>query len=142
MGTRRPPAHPSFRFSVDIEGINQAIFTECTLPDAAWDVLEIKEGGQNTYVHKLPGRRISGKITLKSGLGKADLISWYQKCMGEQWIRKDVTVKLLAVDKSEVISWKLSKAFPTKWSGPSLKSDDSSIAIETLELAYESLTTE
>ncbi len=142
MPTRRPPAHPSFRFTVEIEGINQAVFTECTLPSIDWDVLEIKEGGQNQLVHQRPGRRKSGKITLKSGLGKADLISWYQKCMGELWIRKDVTVRLLGVDKSEVISWKLSKAFPTKWSGPSLKSEDSSIAIETLELAYQSLTTE
>ena len=142
MPTNRPPEHPSFRFTVEIEGINQAIFTECTLPDVAWDALEIKEGGQNQLVHQLPGRRKSGKITLKSGLGKADLIRWYQKCMGEQWIRKDVTVKLLDLGKNDVISWKLSKAFPTKWAGPNLKSDDSSIAIETLELAYQSLTTE
>ena len=131
MPTRRPPAHPSFRFTVEIEGINHAVFTECTLPSIDWDLLEIKEGGQNQFVHQFPGRRKSGKLTLKSGLGTADLIGWYQKCMNEMWIRKDVTVTLLDVTSSPVISWRLSKAFPSKWTGPALKSDANTIAVGT-----------
>ena len=142
MPTRRPAAHPAFRFTVEIEGINHAVFTECALPPVGWDVLEVKEGGQNEYVHQFPGRRKSGKVTLKSGLGTADLITWYQKCMDQLWVRKDVTITLLDVARQPVISWKLSKAFPSSWSGPSLKTDANTVAIESLELAFQTLTTD
>lgn len=136
----RTTAHPSFRFLIQIDGIDKAVFSECSLPSIDWDVLEIKEGGQNSYVHLLPGRRTSAKVTLKSGLGKTDLYNWYANCMGDNWVRKDVTVRLLDVSSDPVLTWKLAKAFPTKWSSPTLKSDDSTIAIETLELACAEVT--
>lgn len=60
--------HPGFRFVVAINGIPAAVFTECSLPNIEWDILEVKEGGLNSYVHQLPGLRKSSKITLKRGL--------------------------------------------------------------------------
>lgn len=137
-----PIAHPSFRFLVEFSGNVQAVFSECTLPSVEWDVLEVKEGGQNEYIHQLPGHRKASKMTLKTGLGSQSLLAWYKKCMGQQWERKTVTVILLDVAHKEVMRWNMADAIPIRWKSPTLKSDDNSIAIEELELACGAVTVE
>ena len=134
----RRNVNPGFRFVVDIEDIPQGVFTECTLPVVDWDYTEIKEGGLNTYVHRLPGRRKFASITFKNGVGTSALLNWYIDTLEETFKRRQVTVKLLnAKDKSQspIMTWDIANAYPIKWTGPTLKSDDNTIAVQTLELA-------
>jgi phage tail-like protein len=35
--------------------------------------------------------------------------------------------------------WNLQRAFPSKWTGPDLKSDKGAVAVETLEITHEGL---
>jgi phage tail-like protein len=142
MTVYRPTANPAFRFKVEISGVTQAVFTECILPTVEWDVQELKEGGQNTYVHQLPGQRKVGKLTLKTGLGTKSLLDWYKKCMNQEWERRSVTIILLDVAHQEVMRWNINGAFPTSWKSPTLKSDDNSVAIEELVLACNEVTVE
>jgi len=125
----------AFRFIVDVDGKTQAAFTECTLPVVDWEIEEVKEGGLNTFTHQLPGRRKAGKITLKNGVGKSELVDWFVKTMSETYVRKPVTVTLLDLASKPVITWDLADAYPVKWTGPALKSDSSTVAIQTLDLA-------
>ena len=131
----RRQTYPAFRFLVDVEGKTQAAFTECTLPNIDWDIEEVKEGGLNTFTHQLPGRRKAGKISLKNGVGKSELVDWYIQTMSETFVRKAVTVTLLDLASKPVITWNLADALPVKWTGPSLKSDSNTVAIQTLDLA-------
>lgn len=134
----RALANPTFRFIVSIDGISQGVFTECTLPSVEWETEEIKEGGLNTYVHQLPGRRRSSKLTLKNGVGTSALVNWYRETMNESFTRRNITIKLLnAKDKlnGPIMTWNIQGAYPTKWTGPQLNSGENSIAIQTLELA-------
>ncbi len=134
--TYRTGAHPAFRFKVTIAQKDQAAFTECSLPSIECEVEEIKEGGLNTYIHQLPSRHKSGKVTLKRGVGKSDLLTWYLESMGEKFTRKNVTITLLDTSLKPLISWDLANAYPVKMSGPDLKTDSNSIAIQSLELAF------
>lgn len=129
--------HPGFRFIVAINGIPAAVFTECTLPNIEWEIQEVKEGGLNSYVHQLPGLRKSSKITLKRGLVSDVLTEWYMSMMLGSFTtaRRVITITLLNSMKLPVCTWNIMNAFPTKWSGPTLKSDDNAIAVETLEIA-------
>lgn len=131
----RKQSFAAFRFIVDVEGKTQAAFTECTLPLVEWEIEEVKEGGLNTFTHQLPGRRKAGKITLKNGVGKSELVDWFIQTMSENFQRKSVTVTLLDLSSKPVITWNLADAYPIKWTGPALKSDTSAIAIQTLDLA-------
>jgi phage tail-like protein len=131
----RGQAHAAFRFVVEIANQKVAAFTECTLPAIEWEIEEVKEGGVNTFTHQLPGRRKAAKITLKNGVGKSELLDWYQKTMSGNFARKPVTVILLDAKKQPVMTWKVENAFPSKWSAPDLKADSNTIAIETFELA-------
>lgn len=133
--TLRALTNATFRFVIDVEGEAQGAFTECTLPIIEWDVEEIKEGGLNTFTHQLPGRRKGAKITLKHGVGTSELMNWYVDTMNESFTRKPMTVTLLNAKYQSVMTWHINDAYPTKWTGPQLKSSENSIAIQSLELA-------
>ena len=132
-------AYPTFRFVVEINGKAVGAFTECTMPSLEWDVLEVEEGGQNRYVHSLPGRRKKATLTLKNGVALApDMLAWYKDAMTEKWQPPDsraITIKLMDETGTQVMSMSIERCLPVKWTGPSLKPDENTIAIQTLELA-------
>lgn len=127
--------HIAFRYIIEIDGKRLAVFTECTLPTIEWELEEVKEGGLNTYVHQLPSRRKAARLTLKHGIGKSPLFDWYLKTLIEKFEPRDITVKLLDVTGANVVTWVMEKAFPIKWTGPQLKSDSNTVAIQSLEFA-------
>jgi phage tail-like protein len=128
-------AIPAFRFAVSIEGESQAVFTECTLPVIEWEVEPVKEGGLNTFVYQLPGRRKPATVSLKNGIGNKELLKWYFEAMSEKFSRKNVSITLLDSRKKKVMVWDINDALPIKWTGPQLQANSNAIAIQTLELA-------
>jgi phage tail-like protein len=140
---KRAEGYPAFRFVVQIDGIGEAVFTECTLPNLEVEVDEQKEGGFNTGTHLLPGRVRRGTITLKRGLASAStLMSWYLAVMQGKIkeSRRPVSVILYDSQGEQLMRWDFSGAYPHKWVGPTLNSASNDLAIESLELSYESLT--
>ena len=141
--SKRPEAHPAFRFAVQIDGITEALFSECTLPSLEVEVEEEKEGGFNRGTHLLPGRVKKGSLTLKRGLTTSSaLLAWYVDVMQGlvQENLRQVSVILYDSLGEQVMRWDFSGAYPNKWSGPKLNSAANEIAIETLELSFESVT--
>ena len=133
-------AIPAFRFVIDIAGERQAAFTECTLPTIEWDAEEIKEGGLNTYIHQLPGRRKPARVTLKNGVGSSELLKWFIQTMTEKITRQPVTITLLGADYNPVLTWNIQDAYPLRWTGPQLKTDANTIAVQQLDLACGEIT--
>ncbi len=135
---------PVFRFLVSTGGNSLGVFTECTLPVIEWELEDVKEGGQNNFVHQLPGRRKAARLTLKNGVGKSALMDWFWQLLEGKIVRKSLTVQLLQTQdtNSVVMSLHIQKAYPVKWSGPTLKSDDNSIAIQTVEFVCGEITKE
>jgi phage tail-like protein len=114
-------------------------FTECVLPNLEVKTDPIEEGGQNTYIHKLPKRVEVGTITLKKGLTPhVAFIDWYMLVV-EGKVEDAMQEVIISVRNPlglGVATWFLHKAYPIKWRGPSLKAGDSAIAIEELELVH------
>lgn len=125
-------SHVAFRYVVEIDGDKLAAFTECELPQIEWELEEVKEGGLNSYVHQLPGRRKSARLTLKHGVGKGLLFEWYLDTLNENFKTKNITITLLDVTGERVATWDCRNAYPYKWGGPQLKADSNSVAIQTL----------
>ncbi len=141
----RNQANPTFRFIVSIAGISQGVFTECTLPTIEWETEEVKEGGLNTYIHQLPGRRRGTKLVLKNGVGSSHLMHWYRESMNELLHRRNITIVLLNSKHKLTVPmmiWNIQDAYPTKWAGPQLNTSQNSIAIQTLEFACGHVTME
>jgi phage tail-like protein len=128
-----------YRFLVTIEGIYNLLFTEFRLPSLQVDVERIQEGGQNAYIHQLPVRVNTGTVSLRHGLTRdMSLLNWYLDVMKGDLDKayRQVTVALVDSMSVPVVVWSFRNAYPVKWSGPSLKTDSSEIAIEELELVY------
>jgi phage tail-like protein len=137
----RQLANASFRFVVEVDAIPLGAFTECTLPTLELETEEIKEGGLNTYVHQLPGRRKASKVVLKNGVGIAtEIMAWYLKSMRGEFSRRSVTITLLSPRFIPIMVWSIQDAYPNKWTGPNLKSDDNTVAIQALELVCGDIT--
>ena len=140
----RASSVPVFRFLLSANGDSLGVFTEFTLPVIEWELEEVKEGGQNDYIHQLPGRRKTARLTLKNGVGKSELMQWFWQMLEGEIERKTLMVQLLATqDKNSVVmTLNIQDAYPMKWSGPTLKADDNSIAIQTVEFVCGQITKE
>lgn len=140
-----------YHYYVEMKGITEAIFTECTGLQIETEVYEYKEGGVNTHIHRLPGRSKFGNITLKKGIARkttatdgpwdSALWEWHWNIINGNIVR--YTFSIILVDPNypgqEAARWNVVNAFPVKWVGPTLKSGDSAVAIETIELAHQGI---
>ena len=76
---QRVDPYGNFNFLVEIDGITRAAFHEVSGFDSTIDVVEHREGGENTTVRKLPGMTKHSNIVLKWGLADdADLYNWHR----------------------------------------------------------------
>jgi phage tail-like protein len=138
MASTTPEVHSAFRFAVKIGG-EEALFTECTLPSLEVNTTEQKEGGYNKGIHMLPGPVKSGRITLKRGIAKAnEMLKWYLDVASgkPKAAERNISVIMYDSTQKEVLRLEFVRAYPVKWTGPTFKTADSTIAIETLELAF------
>jgi len=136
---------PAFRFRVEIDGIIEAGFTECKGLGFRWKVMQVKEGGVNSYVHQLPERVEYSKITLKRGVALSTALwEWCRQGMYDGCVvRRNVSIILFDRVGEEIIEvkrWDLQGAYPVNWKGANLKADSKRVAIETLELAHHGMT--
>ena len=118
-------------------------FTEVSGLTIEREVVEYREGNSPEYkTIKMPGLEKSHTIVLKRGIiaGDHDFYNWMNTINLNTVERRDVTISLLNESHEPVMTWKVKNAWPIKFEGPTLKSDGSEVAIETLELAHEGIT--
>ena len=140
-GVRVDP-YRNFNFLVEIDGITQASFIECSGLEATTEVIETRSGGDSTTVYKLPGKTSYSDITLKWGTtASTELWMWRQNVINGVINRQNGSVVLYDLaNQTEVARWDFFNAWPTKWDGPSLNAKGNDISIETLVLAVERIT--
>lgn len=127
----------SFRFLVEIRGLIVGGFSEASGLQVETEVEEVREGGVNEYVHKLPKLTKYPNITLKRGLTDSDVLwRWHQNVVSGKVEGTVVCIIVLDREGNERWRWEFEDAYPVKWSGPDLRADSSTVAVETLELAH------
>ena len=130
-----------FRFGVELGDQAVAWFTECSGLSVERTVVPYEEGGVNTHVHQLPSRVKYTNVTLKRGIADDVLWAWFQEGLYDGKVRREnVSILLYNADRSKARRWNLVRAYPTKWTGPDLRSSDNSVAIETLQIVHEGMT--
>lgn len=135
---QRVDPYRNFSFLVEIDGITQAGFSDCSGFGASTDPVEYREGGETKTVRKLPGLTKYTNITLKWGLTDSrDLYDWYRDVVNGKIERKSGSIILLDLEGNEKVRWNFFDAWPTKWDGPDFTAKGNDVAIETLELAHE-----
>lgn len=145
MATLRDLPYGNQRFRVDLgEGAEgpAAGFSQVVLPDISIDITEYRTGSdKESGTRKLPGPARYGNAILRRGIiGSLNLYDWINKVRnGDANARRTVTITLLSEDLTAVLSWKLLRAWPVKYSFGDLNAKGTDVAIEELVLAYERL---
>ena|SRR6267378_1461474 len=137
-GPQRADPYLNFRFRVEIDGIQQAGFMECTGLGSQVEVVDYREGGDSMLVPKLPGKVSHPDITLKWGITDSkELYQWHLDVIRGQLQRKNGSVVLLDAQGNQKLRWNFFNAWPCKWVGPTLNAKATDVAIEELTLACE-----
>ncbi len=137
----------AFNFSVEInrgtdgKPLVNAAFSECDGLEMSMEVKTIREGGANDRQIRLNGPVSYGQLTLKRGMTENyDLWSWFHDTVANPRLRADAEVVLLAANGiSELARFRLERCVPVKMKAPALNAKDGQIAIEELQIAYETL---
>jgi phage tail-like protein len=139
-----PYGNQHFRVDLGEGGEGPAAdFCQVVLPNISIDVIEYRTGnGKESGTHKLPGRARYDNAILRRGIiGSLNLYNWINQVRnGDANARRTVTITLLSEDLAAVVlSWRLLRAWPVKYSFGDLNAKGTDVAIEELVLAYERL---
>ena len=140
-----PPV--SFFFQVEFQGLPNnsnsldTSFQEVSGLSATVGVVDIAEGGENRFTHKVPTRVSYDKLVLKRGLVKdSALLKWVSDSIS-QFQFKPITLYIHLLNEAgssaPLLTWEVVNAYPVKWSISNFNAEQNAIAIESLELNYE-----
>ncbi len=134
---------PKFYFSVQLGDDMSVSFQEVSGLESETRPIEYRHGNSPIfYPIKMPGLGKVGNVTLRKGIFVADskLWTWYSEIKLNTIKRRTVVISLLDETGSPKMVWTLNNAFPTKITGADLRSTGNEVAVETVEIAYETLT--
>jgi len=129
----------NFRFRVEIDGVQQAAFTECTGLGSHIEVTEYREGNSPTNsVRKIPGKVTYPDIVLRWGVtASRELYDWHRSVISGQLQRRNGSIVLLDAQHNPVVRWNFFDAWPSRWDGPTLNAMSNGVAIESLTITCE-----
>lgn len=135
----------AYTFMLEVDGIAEATFRECSGLSSETTVIESKETGAKgqTIIKKLPGDLKWGDISLKRGFtDDMKLYNWRQKTVDGKLndMRKNGSIVVYDYENKEVLRWNFVNGWISKYTGPSLNAGGNDVAIEEVTIAHEGLT--
>ncbi|MBL0358419.1 MAG: phage tail protein [Chitinophagaceae bacterium] len=137
-----PKDYPvSFYFELSFPGVDAA-FQEVSGISRELNVEEVVCGGENRFKYKLPTIATNQNLVLKRAIVPTGslLLSWCAACidlgLAVSIQTYSVILSLLNSNGEVCMSWVFKNAYPVKYSVSDFKSQESSIVIESIELAY------
>ena len=133
-----------FHYAIEVQGVVTGYFTECSGIGSENEVIEHKivdDKGRET-IQKLPGRLKWQDVTLKRGItDNMDIWDWRDEVVQGKVddARRNGSVVMFNQQLSEVARWNFENAWPSKVSGPSMKSDSNEFGVEELVITHEGL---
>ena len=133
---------PKFYFSVQLGDDKGVTFQEVSGLEAETKIIEYRHGDSKVFAPiKMPGLARVGNVTMKKGIFVKDakFFTWYSEIKMNTIKRRTVVINLLDEAGSPKMTWTLNNAWPTKITGTDLKSEGNEVAVESIELAFETL---
>ena len=103
---------------------------------------EYRNGNERVNTaRKVPNTHKLDDVTLKRGLvGSIDLFNWLKTVRDGTADPRDVSITLLDEARNPVATWRLHRAQPKKWVGPTLAAKGGGeVAMEELHLVHEGI---
>ena len=133
-----------FNFRLEVEKVPAGFFTEVSGLGSENDVVEQKtlDPAGHEVVIKVPGRLKWGDVVLKRGItNDMKIWQWRQEVIDGKMEKARANCSIIMQDRTyaDVARWDFQNAWPSKVSGPTLKSDSSEFGIEELTLVHEGI---
>jgi phage tail-like protein len=150
MPTFRDNPYGAFNFIVSLggaqgdgsEGTIIGGFSDCSGLGVDVSYSEYRNGNERVNtVRKVPNTHKNDDITLKRGLvGSDDLFQWVKTVRDGTADPRDVKITMMDEARNAVATFKLHRAQPKKWSGPTLAAKGGGeVAMEELHLVHEGI---
>jgi phage tail-like protein len=138
-GVEQDP-YRGYNFRVEIEGIGEAVFTECAGLGASIQVIQYAEG-RSPVVRQIPGPVRYGHATLNYGLTSSPALwEWMFAGLRGNVTRHNVSIILLdTTGTREVMRWNLQRAWISQWRAAQLDALGQDVAIESITIVFEQL---
>lgn len=144
-GPPRPFTAFNFKVHLVLPGqaapICQAEFSECDGLEMSLEPKTVREGGSNGRQIHLAGTVSYGQLTLKRGMtADLGLWQWFAAVQRDRALRASGEVLLLSSDRSRTdVRFVLTGCLPLKLKAPGFNAKDGAVAIEEMQIAYETL---
>jgi phage tail-like protein len=136
---------PKFYFSVQFGDDKDIHFQEVSGLESETKPIEYRAGDSPVFAPiKMPGLARVGNVTFKKGIFVKDskFWAWYSEIKMNVIKRRTVIVHLLDEKGNPRVVWNLKNAWPTKVTGTDLKSEGNEVAVESIEVVFETMTVE
>ena len=132
------------RFLFELDGVELGVFKEVSGLNVTVQVDEIREGGQNGYSHRVPGRMSWPNLVFRRGVTDSNaLFDWFAKTSGEGFAsaqntltRSTGAVTVIDAGGNRLRSWEFIDVFPVRWAGPDFSVESRDPLEEELEVAH------
>lgn len=133
----------NYLFVLVIDGFDFGAFTKIEGIAASYDVTQVKEGGENGYVHSLPGRVSYTNVSLTRAIDPASarLAAWFTQfqsmlAMGGKHRPSAASITALSSAHQPVTMWNFADVVPVTYTGPSFDASGTALATEKFEFAH------
>ncbi len=125
-------------FRVAIDNVDLGSFTACEGLSFTVKTEPVIEGGNNGFVHKLPGHieYSNVRFTRPINADSSKLARWFASMNGT--IRRtNCQISAMSFKGDRIIAkWVLTGVIPVSWTGPSFSAERPSVLTETFEIAH------
>jgi phage tail-like protein len=142
---------PAFYFTVSMAGEGSdsqpaaspdASFSEISGLEASVSTVDVREGGQNAFVHRLPTGSTQKNVVMKRGVVSqySAMADWASLTIGSTLANpiatKTLVVMLLGPDHTPKFAWNIRRAWPVRWDWGTLNSTRNEVMVESLEFSH------
>lgn len=131
-------------FLFEVDGVEIGTFREVRGLELTVEVEQHVEGGQNGYVHKLPGALRWPNLIFTRGMVASDaLFTWVANSAGENFAangnkvaRSTGAITAITYTGERLRAWEFDSVFAVRWTGPEFTVDSQEQLVEQLEVAH------
>jgi phage tail-like protein len=142
---------PAFYFTVSVAGAGMdnpssarpdASFSEISGLESSISTEDVREGGQNQFVHRLPTVSTQKNIVMKRGVVSqlSPMADWASATIGSTFatpiVTKTLVVMLLGPDHAPKFAWNIRRAWPVRWDWGTLNSTRNEVLVESMEFSH------
>lgn len=138
---RRDPL-PVYCFRVEIDGIDgtTAFFRKVSGLRSESEVVDVLEGGQNGFMHRLVGQTKWANLIFERGFSQNEaLLQWREEWLFGSKRRRNGRIIQLDTKLDPVCTWSFRDGWPCRWELSEFDASKSELAMEVLEIAHHGL---